>query len=51
MSNEELFRQVETLLERKLTKEEYKFLAVAGQSLKPEKKPSSQTARPNARIA
>ena len=51
MSNEEILRQVESLLERKLTREEYKFLAVASQALKQEKKPSHPTAKPNARIA
>jgi len=51
MSNEEIFRQVETLLERKLTQEECKFLTVASQSFKPEKKPPQQTAKTGAKIA
>ena len=51
MSNEELFRQVENLLERKLTQEECKFLAVAGETLKPDKKLPYQTVKINARIA
>jgi hypothetical protein len=50
MSNEELFQQVESLLDRKLTPEEYTFLTVAKESLKPDKNPPHQIAKP-AKIA
>ena len=50
MSNEELLKQVERLLERKLTPEEHKFLLIANESLQPHKKPPRQEAK-TAKIA
>lgn len=52
MSNEELFKKVEYLLERKLREEECKFLEVAGELLLDPKKTRPQEAiRPTSRVA
>ena len=50
MSNEEILKQVEILLERKLTPEEHKFLTIANEGLKSSKKPPQQMSKP-AKIA
>jgi len=50
MSNKQLFRQVEGLLERKLTPEEHTFLTLASETLKLPRKPPQQASKP-AKIA
>ena len=51
MSNEELFKKVEYLLERKLREEECKFLEVAGELLLDAKKELRQPMRLTSRVA
>jgi len=52
MSNEEIIKQVENLLERKLTQEECRFLTVAGGRLgQDSKKPIPQTVKVTTKIA
>ena len=51
MSNEELFRQVEVLLQRKLTSEERRFLVLASEVLNQKKKPPYKVVKVSAKIA
>ena len=50
MSNEDILKQVEILLERKLTPEEHKFLVIANEGMKSPRKPPQQSSKP-AKIA
>ena len=51
MRSEELFKQVERLLQRKLSPEECKFLIVASQVNNPEKKAVAKAATGTSRVA
>lgn len=51
MRNEQLFQQVEQLLQRKLSPEECKFLIVASQVSNPEKKALAKAAAANPKVA
>ncbi len=51
MRNEELFRPVERLLERKLSPEECKFLTAASEVLEPKKKDVAKAATANPKVA
>jgi len=51
MSNEQLFRQVEILLQRKLTPEEGRFLVLASEVVNQKKKPPYKVAKASAKIA
>ncbi len=51
MHSEELFKQVERLLQRKLSPEEYKFLVVASQVSNPKKKAVAKPATARSRVA
>lgn len=51
MHSEELFKQVERLLQRKLSPEEYKFLVVASQVNNPKKKAVARAATGTSRVA
>jgi hypothetical protein len=51
MHNEEIFKQVERLLQRKLSPEECKFLIVASQVNNPEKKAVAKAATGTSRVA
>jgi hypothetical protein len=51
MRNEELFKQVERLLQRKLSPEECKFLVVASQVNNPKKKAVAKAATGSFRVA
>jgi len=51
MRNEELFKHVEQLLQRKLSAEECKFLTVASQVSNPKKKDLATAATANPKVA
>jgi len=51
MHSAELFKQVERLLQRKLSPEECKFLVVASQVNNPEKKAVAKAATASPRVA
>jgi hypothetical protein len=51
MHSEELFKQVERLLQRKLSPEECKFLIVASQVNNPKKQALAKAATANPRVA
>jgi len=51
MSNEQLFQQVSFLLQRTLTPEERKFLALASQTLSRDKIPQRSAASPKVKVA
>jgi hypothetical protein len=51
MSNEELFQRVQLLLQRKLTPEECRFLAIANKVLSADKKPLQKAAAASVRVA
>lgn len=50
MSNQELFKQVEHLLQRQLTPEECKFLALASEVLQKKEGPPRKTPTKNTKI-
>jgi hypothetical protein len=51
MSNDELFQQVQLLLQRKLTPEECRFLTLAGEVLNGKHKPPQETKKERTKIA
>ena len=51
MRSEDLFKQVERLLQRKLSPEECKFLVVASQVNNPKKKALAKAATANSKVA
>lgn len=50
MSNEQVFQQVSFLLQRNLTSDERKFLALASQTIRQEKDPPSKTANGKSKL-
>jgi hypothetical protein len=50
MSNEQLFQQVQFLLQRNLTADEHKFLTLASEALRREKMPRPRPAPAKSRL-
>lgn len=51
MSNEQIFQQVSFLLQRNLTPDERKFLALASQTIRQEKRPEPKVREGEVRVS